>query len=254
MKYRISSALLAIIVSCQPAQAWPDQHVKAKQALAKMRESVELKPTTPPGDAKLALDSDEIVFEITRLYVYTDIAVRFFADKKDQRLFVGTLRGVEREAFINGMLDIPSHAVESGRWTYFRKFENGKSFAMDRGKPPSSDRPRQIYVPEAVFEFTPTLPRDGTINLDVKLGVLEVIWPAKGAPDSKPKFEVSERAQNTQIKPGDTIVIGGGLQKHTGGDYWQIPVVSNLPYVGSCFKYARYFDREVEVLFVITPR
>ena len=55
------------------------------------------------------------------------------------------------------------------------------------------------------------------------------------------------------MRSGETIVLSGLLQRTTGKDIDQVPLLGNIPVLGALFRSKRYQNRETELVVFVTP-
>lgn len=131
------------------------------------------------------------------------------------------------------------------------------------GQPASIFVGRQRYLSQSV---------DGKNSIDAGITLSMTPWTGgKGeiiaeihpevsvmsAPDPITKLpEKSTRRANTvvRVKDGDTIVIGGLTQTETSRTRTRVPVLGQLPLVGSLFTKSERSQDQTEMVFFITPR
>ena len=108
------------------------------------------------------------------------------------------------------------------------------------------------------------------INLDVKMKELTSGNAAatSGAPDAKPipqpvasptwielpLFNTLRVNQTLTIPAGNTAVLSGWKNKHEVTKKWALPLLSELPYLGSLYRYEWQEPVWERVLFLVTPR
>jgi pilus assembly protein CpaC len=55
------------------------------------------------------------------------------------------------------------------------------------------------------------------------------------------------------VKPGETIVLAGLLQRTNSTDIDSVPVLGNLPILGALFRSKRFQNKETELVVLVTP-
>ena len=100
------------------------------------------------------------------------------------------------------------------------------------------------------LEVTPQVTPDGNVVLDVDV-----------AKDSRGENTTAGPAINTQhvktkvmVENGGTVVLGGIYQQSETNDTTQVPVLGNIPVVGTLFKTNSRATTKTELLVFITPR
>ncbi len=74
-----------------------------------------------------------------------------------------------------------------------------------------------------------------------------------GVSNGLPSQTTTEVTSNILVKDGHTIVIGGLFRENTKSDKSQIPVLGNIPYLGTLFKTNSDSTERNEVIILITP-
>lgn len=102
------------------------------------------------------------------------------------------------------------------------------------------------------LEITPWTGGNGEITSDVECEVSNIvdIDPETGIPRlSTRRAEAVVRARD-----GETIVIGGLLQRQQERTQRRIPILSDLPLIGGLFRSANTRSTDTELVFFLTPR
>ena len=98
--------------------------------------------------------------------------------------------------------------------------------------------------------ITPYISEQGEITVEIEPEVSDVV--GTGATDLP---VVSKRAVKTKIRvrEGETIIIGGLLQKTENLRGWKIPILGQIPFLGYLFSHTTKVTEETEVVIFITP-
>jgi type IV pilus assembly protein PilQ len=102
-----------------------------------------------------------------------------------------------------------------------------------------------------VLKITPYISENGEITVQIEPEVSDVV--ARGVSDLP---VVSKRKVTTtvRVKDGETIVIGGLLQRNERNVLIKIPILGSIPILGYLFRNTRKEIEETEVIVFITPR
>lgn len=102
-----------------------------------------------------------------------------------------------------------------------------------------------------VLQITPYISDNGEITVHIEPEVSDVV--ARGVSDLP---VVSKRKVSTtvRVKDGETIVIGGLLQRNERNVELKIPLLGDIPFIGYLFKNTKKEYEETEVVVFITPR
>jgi type II secretory pathway component GspD/PulD (secretin) len=95
--------------------------------------------------------------------------------------------------------------------------------------------------------------KDGRISLQLQVMRSELIEDA-GTTTDNPEFDVVEAKASIVLRVGQTGFIGGIRHKARWTEEYSLPLVSELPGIGSWFHFRHQADIEEEVLIFATPR
>ena len=59
---------------------------------------------------------------------------------------------------------------------------------------------------------------------------------------------------NVLVNDGETVVLGGIFQNQTGNTVTKVPLLGDIPLVGSLFRNTYKLDKKQELLIFVTPR
>ncbi|WDR06772.1 type II and III secretion system protein family protein [Devosia rhodophyticola] len=96
------------------------------------------------------------------------------------------------------------------------------------------------------LNFTPTVRSNGTIGLEIDTGVSELQAGSYTLTNRNTKTSV-------EIRPGDTLAIGGLLQSNVGQQIKQLPGLGNIPILGALFRSRDYNNDQTELVILVTP-
>jgi pilus assembly protein CpaC len=68
-----------------------------------------------------------------------------------------------------------------------------------------------------------------------------------------PGFRTREMKTDVQMKPGETLVIGGLIQNEVTKVVSEIPLLSQIPVLGQLFRSKRFINDETELVILLTP-
>lgn len=126
-----------------------------------------------------------------------------------------------------------------------------ETFSVTSG--PTSFQTTQLERIDAgiILDVTPRIAESGDITVTINQAEVSHV-EARG--DMGLPI-VSKRSVNTtvRVKDGETIVIGGLMQKRKSETKKKIPLLGNLPYLGGMFRSVSHGEEETEVLIMITP-
>jgi pilus assembly protein CpaC len=119
------------------------------------------------------------------------------------------------------------------------------------GSPPGID-----YKKYGVgLAFTPTVLKDGLINLVIKPEVsqLDFTHPVQIASISVPALTVRRATTTVELRDGQSFVIGGLLQNDSTTAQDQLPWLGDVPVLGALFRSSQYQKHETDLAIIITP-
>lgn len=105
-----------------------------------------------------------------------------------------------------------------------------------------------------VLEITPRLNREGLITTTISPEVSSVIQFLQTP--SGPVPRIASRKANTivQVRSGESIVIAGMISAEERETVVKVPLLGDIPIIGSLFRRTTTDRRESEVIFVVTPQ
>ena len=108
--------------------------------------------------------------------------------------------------------------------------------------------------------ITPFISPDGYVTLNIKPEYSSILEPVQ-AEDSLGSYTaatlLSHRnldLKNVRIKDGETLVIAGMIEEHEGKTVKKIPVLGDLPVVGTIFRSTSSDKKKNELVIMITPK
>lgn len=104
------------------------------------------------------------------------------------------------------------------------------------------------------LDILPRVNGDGTITMILRPGVADTGNVVTG-PDGTviPEQRTQELFTQRRVANGETIVVGGFIRKNDSQSFQKIPVLGDLPIVGSLFRTVNKTTEDRELLIFITP-
>ena len=102
------------------------------------------------------------------------------------------------------------------------------------------------------MDFVPTLTWSDRIDLRVFPEVSEIDQSV--AVNGVPGLKVRRTVNRVEMKDGESLVIGGLLDRRILKDLTKFPLLGDIPILGALFRSTRFRNQESELVFVITPR
>ena len=103
------------------------------------------------------------------------------------------------------------------------------------------------------LSFRPYIGNDGYIRMDIHPKDSDGGLSEDGQEGKVPWETATELASNIIVKDGQTIVIGGLFRDSTNKDKGQVPVLGNLPILGTIFRSTSDTVNREEVIVLLTP-
>jgi pilus assembly protein CpaC len=102
-----------------------------------------------------------------------------------------------------------------------------------------------------VLDMTPNVDSQGNIRLNI-IPTVRTIDQAL-AIAGIPGFRTREMNTTVQLRPGESLVIGGLIQHEITKIVSEIPFLSQIPVLGELFRSHRFNDDETELVIFLTP-
>jgi pilus assembly protein CpaC len=105
------------------------------------------------------------------------------------------------------------------------------------------------------IDFLPIVLGNGRIYLEVA-PVVRSVNNGRGITTAfgfVPGFDEQSARTAIELEPGQTMAIGGLIQTEEGAESERIPVLGDLPYVGTLFSRVSYTEQEQEMVILVTP-
>lgn len=117
----------------------------------------------------------------------------------------------------------------------------------------TSDRFEVEFKPFGVrLDFVPTLTWSDRIDLRVFPEVSEIDQSV--SVQGVPGLKVRRTVNRVEMRDGESLVIGGLLDRRILKDLTKFPLLGDIPILGALFRSTRFRNQESELVFVITPR
>ncbi|HKA79172.1 MAG TPA: type II and III secretion system protein family protein [Xanthobacteraceae bacterium] len=104
--------------------------------------------------------------------------------------------------------------------------------------------------------FTPTVLRDGVINLKIEPEVSELdqSHPVQISGYNIPPLIVRRASTTIELRDGQSFALGGLLQNKGTTAQEQLPWLGDVPVLGALFRSASYKKNETDLAIIVTPR
>src|SRR5215831_15156317 len=102
------------------------------------------------------------------------------------------------------------------------------------------------------LDFVPTITWSDRIDLRVFPEVSEIDQSV--AVQGVPGLKVRRTVNRVEMGEGESLIIGGLLDRRILKDLTKFPLLGDIPILGALFRSTRFRNQETELVFVITPR
>ena len=112
------------------------------------------------------------------------------------------------------------------------------------------------YQPYGVgLSFTPTVLKDGVVNLIIKPEVSELdpTHTVTVAGTSVPGLITRKASTTLELRDGQSFMLGGLLQNSVTTAQDQLPWIGDVPVLGALFRSAQYQKNETDLVIMVTP-
>jgi pilus assembly protein CpaC len=105
------------------------------------------------------------------------------------------------------------------------------------------------------LNFLPIVLGDGRIHLEVEpeISALNAAFGTTIQGTTVPGRTTQRVHTTVDIEAGQTLVIGGLIQRRITGATQKVPVLGDLPYLGAAFRTINYDETEDELVVLVTP-
>lgn len=106
------------------------------------------------------------------------------------------------------------------------------------------------------LSFTPVVQDNGLIRLEVapKVSQLDFSNSLRLLGFTVPGLISRETETTVELKPGESLAIGGLFQRDYTNAMRQVPGIGQVPVIGTLFRSARWKKAETELVVIVTPR
>jgi type II secretion system protein D len=106
-----------------------------------------------------------------------------------------------------------------------------------------------------ILQVTPRISPDGTVLMRVvpEVSSVAAISPATGNGSLGATLNIQHLETTILARDGETVAIGGMIQKIDNKNENKVPVLGDLPYIGAAFRYRTQFKTKTELLIIMTP-
>jgi MSHA biogenesis protein MshL len=112
----------------------------------------------------------------------------------------------------------------------------------------------QTLTEGVTLSVTPQVSADGIIHLSVNPSITERTGVATSRlGDTVPIISVRETDTLVRVREGETIVIAGLMQDRANADTAKVPLIGDVPVVGSLFKRSEKTRRKTDLVILLTP-
>jgi general secretion pathway protein D len=104
-----------------------------------------------------------------------------------------------------------------------------------------------------ILTIQPRILNNGMVTLDVDQTANELVNYQNVGNVSAPVVNQREASTTVSVKDGDTVILGGIIQKTLSSTVNKVPLLGDLPLLGNLFKYTSKSSNRTELLVFMTP-
>jgi len=105
-----------------------------------------------------------------------------------------------------------------------------------------------------ILKVTPQIDSKGRIIMDIHPSVTEKVGESKSSTgDIAPIINVRETNTVVKARNGQTVVIGGLLQKRQITELTGVPFLKDIPFLGNMFRKTVETKKKTELVIMLTP-
>jgi len=104
------------------------------------------------------------------------------------------------------------------------------------------------------LDITPRVAGDGMVTVDLGLRVEQVLEFLSTPTGPVPRIGAREVRSSVRVRDGDVLVVGGLITRQERESTVKVPLLGDIPVIGSLFRLTTRSESESEVIFLIRPR
>jgi type II secretory pathway component GspD/PulD (secretin) len=114
-----------------------------------------------------------------------------------------------------------------------------------------------------ILQVQPRISPDGLVVMQIQANKSEVGPEAEGIPISvsnngqvlrAPRIEITQALTTVSALSGQTVILGGLLQTRKFDVHRRVPIIADIPLLGSLFRYDSVSEERRELLIILTPQ
>src|SRR5581483_6961217 len=105
------------------------------------------------------------------------------------------------------------------------------------------------------LNVTPTLLGNGAVQADISPDISNLDF-ADGVNENGflvPALKESKLQTNVITQPGESIIMGGMVERVEQRTIQKIPILSSIPILGKLFQSTNYQNNQSDIVFIMTP-
>jgi len=112
----------------------------------------------------------------------------------------------------------------------------------------------QTVTEGVVLSVTPQIGSDGNVVLSIQPTVTEKVGESESRfGDTAPIMDIRETNTVVKVKSGQTIVIAGLMRTKTDEKVEQVPLLGDIPFIGTLFRHTNQQARKTELVILLKP-
>ncbi len=125
------------------------------------------------------------------------------------------------------------------------------------GNPPVTTETVTFQPIGVTLKITPKINADRTISTQIHPVVTTATSftaPTSTNPNGLPLISIREAVTNLRVSDGSSVILGGLMKYSDVRNIKKIPLLGDLPFIGSLFRLSTVNHSESEVIIIMTPR
>ncbi len=112
----------------------------------------------------------------------------------------------------------------------------------------------QTVTEGVILSVTPQIDETGNVIMSIQPTVTEKVGESQSRfGDTAPIMDIRETNTIVRVKSGQTIVIAGLMRTKTDEEVEQVPLLGDIPFLGTLFRHTKQEARKTELVILLKP-
>jgi len=169
--------------------------------------------------------------------------------------FASAIKALDKKGLFKTLAE-PNLVVKSGETGEFLAGQK-IPFAVTQITGGTATTSVQFEKVGVTLNFSPTVQKDGLINLKIKPVEVSTIDPATPTVLSAGQFPIiNTRSTSTvvDLKENDSLILSGLISNDASRAISKFPILGDIPILGALFRSKNFQNKETELIVMITPQ